>query len=263
MCMDKIKIRVSWFVVTIIELDAVRFNFVKSDDSPNRNKLLNKLIPTLLHFKKVRRNKIKEKLKDMGKDCAEEIFVATNQVVDDVYFNNSDLDVHSEEIWILPTKESITAFDEIFESELKITALSFSEYLRGLLNEYVLLPHYKREELLYFSETSMIQKSCADATILNFKFENEQYRVFPFECMFGFLIEVNNYVVGYDIKRKQIRAFPIAYISELYVLKEKFNPSDDLLEKLNSFFAGYEDLENKIIDLGEGYEDRRYKTTKK
>ena len=253
--MDKIKIRVSSFVLLIIENDALRFGFVKNDDTPNKNGLLNKLIPNLLTLRKKRREKIRQTLFDIGKENTEEIYEAVNQVIDEVYFDNADIHTLDEEIWILPTRQSETTFDEIYESELNITSLSNTEYIRGLLNEYALLPQYKREEFAFYNEIVTIQTACETGQILHFDFDGEKYKFFPFQHMYGFLYDQTNYLIGYDITRKQIRSLPITWLNRLYALKSKFRPSDDLIEKLQNYLNEYKYSAENIFDLGEDYEN--------
>ncbi len=60
---DKFKVKISSFVVNILENDALRFGFTKNNKS-NKNALLNKLILTLVEVRKARRNEIEYVLKE-------------------------------------------------------------------------------------------------------------------------------------------------------------------------------------------------------
>ena len=53
-----IKLSVSDFVLRILQNDAERFGFLNKEKEPNLNGLLNKLIPNLLYYRKVRRDEI-------------------------------------------------------------------------------------------------------------------------------------------------------------------------------------------------------------
>ena len=59
-----IKLKVSNFVLQILENDAMKFEFTKKDGEPNINKLLNKLIPNLVYYKKMRREEMRDILAD-------------------------------------------------------------------------------------------------------------------------------------------------------------------------------------------------------
>ncbi len=253
--MEKIKIRVSLFTLLIIENDALRFGYVKSDDSPNKNGLLNKLIPNLIKIKKARREKIKHLLAEMGNSHSEEIYEAVNQVIDEVYFYNEDICTLDQDIWVLPTKQSETAFDEIYESETEISALSVTEYIRGLLNEYALLPQYKREEFAFLDEIEIIQSASYTGQILHFNYDGERYKFFPFQHIYGFLYDQTNYLIGYDIDRKQIRSLPIAGLTRLYMIKSKFHPNNKLLIALQSYLDETKYSADNIVDFADGYEN--------
>lgn len=100
-------------MANILENDALRFGFTKNNKS-NKNALLNKLIPTLVEARKARRNEIENILKnEYGREDSENIYSAVNTVIDKVYFNDAELDVLEEYIWIRPSKESMRTYDEI------------------------------------------------------------------------------------------------------------------------------------------------------
>ena len=253
--MNKIKIRIASTVFLILENDAERFHYIKSDDSPNKNGLLNKLIPNLLVIRKLRREKIRQALSDMGKERAEEIYESVNQVIDEVYFDDLDLDILDAEIWILPTAQSQTAFDEICDSETKIAALSVTEYLRGMLNEYAMLPQYKREHLVFYREIRLIHSAFATTQILRFECNGEKYKFFVYQYVYGYLYDQTNYLIGYDIDRKQIRSFPIARLKKLYLLKKKYKPSENLMNSIENYHNESQYGMDNIVDWRENDEE--------
>ena len=255
--MDKIKVRISSIVLKIIEYDAQTFGFIKMDGSPNRNAFLNKLISNLLVVRQIRREKTRRVLSDMGRDNVEEIYEAANQIIDEVYFENADIRKLDSEIWILPTKSYGGAFEEIYESELEITALSMAEYLRGLMNEYALLPLFKREAFAFGREVELIQIAAEDGIVLRFEFDGEKYKFFPRAHMFGFLADQTNYIVGYDIANKKIRSFPIRDIFGIMALKTRFNPSAELLKKLDEYISQNRYGEDVVMNLGEDFIDQK------
>ena len=64
MALTKTKIRLSSFVLLIIDNDCQAFGFISKDNSPNRNGFLNKVIPNLVDLRKKRREEIEKTLKD-------------------------------------------------------------------------------------------------------------------------------------------------------------------------------------------------------
>lgn len=255
--MDKKKIGVSLFVDLIIENDACNFGFIKKDGYPNKNGFLNKIIPNILTLRKVKREKIRRTLADMGRENAEEIYEAVNQIIDEVYFDNEDIHTLDTNICLLPTRETATIFDEICENETVITAQTPTECIRGLLNEYALLPQYKRETVAFSTEIDMIFDACTTGKTLHFDFKGDKFKFFPFQHMYGFLYNQSNYLIGYDINRKQIRSFPIVLIRRLFVLKGKYHPNPNLVEKLQDYLNRYNYGEENIVDFGDENEEER------
>lgn len=234
---DKIKIKVSSFVTNILENDALCFGFMKNGNA-NKNALLNKLIPTLVEVGKARRSEIEDILKnEYNREDSENIYNAVNTVIDRVYFYDEELNVLDEYIWIRPSKETISTFDEIETSETLITAQEISVYIRGLLNEYARLPQYKREILTFDSELGNFANACDTRQILHFrdKETGERYKAYAFGYYYGYLYEQTNYCIIYDINNKKIKSIPLYRIQDIYTIKQKYKPSERLIEQLQTY----------------------------
>lgn len=234
---DKFKIKVSSFVANILENDALRFGFMKNGKS-NKNALLNKLIPTLVEIRKARRNEMKNILKnEYNRTDSEIIYNAINTVIDRVYFNDEELNVLEEYIWIRASKETIATYSEIQKSETKITAEETSVYLRGLLNEYSRLPQYKREAIVFDKELDVFSDACYTHCVLNFcdKETQKYYVAFAFDYCYGYLYDQTNYCIIFDIPNKMIKAIPLSRMQYLYTVREKYEPSEFLIEQLRAY----------------------------
>lgn len=234
---DKIKVKVSSFVANILENDALCFGFIKNDKS-NKNALLNKLIPTLVEVRKARRNEIESILKnEFNRKDSENIYSAVNTVIDKVYFNDAELNYLEEYIWIRPSKENMLVFDEIETSETLITAQEIPVYIRGLLNEYSRFPQYKREMLVFDRELDVFDSACFTRQILHFRNKENQkrYKAFAFNYYYGYLYNQTNYCVIYDINECKIRAVPLCEIQDIYMIKQRYQPSDKLLNLLQNY----------------------------
>lgn len=246
---DKIKIKISSFVANILENDALRFGFIKNAKS-NKNALLNKLIPTLVNVRKMRRNEIENILKnEYNREDSESIYNAVNTVIDRVYFADEELNVLDEYIWIRPSKEAIIAYDEIETNETLITAQEISVYIRGLLNEYSRLPQYKREALTFNHELGVFANACEKGQIVHFKDKEtgERYKAFAFWYYYGYLYDQTNYCIIYEINHRKIKAVPLYRIQEIYMIKQKYKPSEALLEKIQ-LYADDCDFEKEISE---------------
>lgn len=244
---DKIKIKVSSFVANILENDALRFGFTKNEKA-NKNALLNKLIPTLVEVRKAKRNEIEDILKnEYNRKDSENIYNAVNTVIDKVYFKDEELNLLEEYIWIRPSKDTITTYDEIETSETIITAQEIPVYIRGLLNEYSRLPQYKREMLVFDKELDIFSDACYTRCILHFKDKetNKRYKAFAFNYYYGYLYDQTNYCVIYDLNDTTIKAIPLYRIQDIYMIKQKYKPSEQLIERLQCYVEDY-DFTNEL-----------------
>lgn len=238
----KIKVKVSFFVANILENDSMRFGFIKNG-KPNKNGLLNKLIPTLVQIRKARRKDLKSILKnEYNRSDDENIINIANTVIDRVYFSGEELNILDEYIWIRPSKENTAIFDEIETSEAIITAQEVSVYIRGLLNEYSRLPQYKRELIAFNEESDIFAEACDSGQILYFydKKTNIRHKVFAFGYYYGYLYDQTNYCIVYDINNKSIKSIPLSRIGNIYFIKQKYTPSSETLNQLQAYCDNYD-----------------------
>lgn len=253
---EKFKIRVSDFLRQTLELDAVAFNFTKSNGEGNLNAYLNKLIPNLLKLKKERRleilNYAKQELgiEDAETADAENIINGLNSIFEKIYFSDVELDDLSHVIWIRPNKENVAVFDEIMESETEITGLETSVYIRNLLNEYSRLPRYKKEQIAFDEECDITLQARDSGRILKFRYEGELRRAFVFGCVYNYLEEQGNYFLCCDIGLKIICRYQISEVNALHLLDKKYKPSVGLIEHCKKYYDEGLWLDDEIIEIG-------------
>jgi hypothetical protein len=191
-----------------------------------------------VEVRKARRSEIEDILKnEYNREDSENIYNAVNTVIDRVYFYDEELNVLDEYIWIRPSKETISTFDEIETSETLITAQEIPVYIRGLLNEYARLPQYKREILTFDSELGIFADACDTRQILYFrnKETGERYKAYAFGYYYGYLYDQTNYCIIYEVNNKKIKAIPLCNIQDIYVIKQKYKPSERLIEQLQAY----------------------------
>ena len=154
-----------------------------------------------------------------------------------MYFSDAELNVLDEYVWIRPSKETISTYDEIETSEAIITAQEISVYIRGLLNEYSRFPQYKREMLVFDRELDVFSEACYTRNILHFrdKETNKRHRAFAFDYYYGYLYDQTNYCVIYDINEKKIKSIPLYNIQDIYTIKQRYKPSEKLIEVLQEY----------------------------
>lgn len=234
---EKTKIKVSSFVMNILNNDAQSFGFIKSNNDSNLNGLLNKLLPTLLEVKKLERTRLIEAAQEFNSIEAEKLCDFAEIVFDSVYFYDAELENLQSYIWIRPTEKTRAVFDEIIKSELPKSAVELSVYIRRLLNRYVRLPQYKREALIFDSELEAFCEACIKGHLIHFRYNDKIQSVFAYNYVYGYGYEQENYLIGYNIENKEIRSYPLCEISKTKVTRNLFHPS----KKLIDFLAKYQE----------------------
>lgn len=245
MSSEIIKLSISEFVNLILHNDAERFEFLKRDEKPNINKLLNKLIPNLLLYRKNRRQQVHNILvNDFARGDAEKVYECVNNVIDLVYFSDEELDCLKVTVWLRPSQKNMAAFDEIENSEAEITCQNPAVYIRGLLNEYSRLPQYKREQILFNNELENFNTACQTGRIFRASVNGKSLRLFAFSHVYEYTYSQKNYLISYDISNNFIGAIPLYKIRNEYLPEKKYKPSPRLIEALQEYYEGnqYEDI---------------------
>lgn len=245
-----IKISISNFVLRILQNDAERFGFFNKEKEPNLNGFLNKLIPNLLYFRKSRRDEIYRVLnEEFAREDSETIYECVNTIIDRVYFSDAELQHLDDVIWFRPSTKQNVVFDEIEQSETKITGQTMTEYIRGLLNEYSRLPQYKRETIAFDDELYDFARACESGRIFHATVNGKSIRVFAFHYVYGFIYDQSNYLIGYDMTHKVIGAIPLCMIRDSYLVERKYKPSEKLIDLLQEYYENEE--YDKIISYEE------------
>lgn len=232
-----IKLYLSGFVMQILQNDALNFEFLKKDNSPNINALLNKLIPNLVYYRKLRRQEIYEALENkFMRYNAQKVYECVNTIIDKVYFSDAELECLDEVVWFRPSTKKSAIFDEIEDSETQITSQSTSTYIRGLLNEYARFPQYKREQLLFDDELSNFVIASKTGKIFHARINNKSMRMFAFQYVYEWTYDQGNYLIGYDLTNKVIGAIPLHKIRDSYLVERKYQPTLQLIDTLQRYY---------------------------
>ena len=229
---EKTKVKVSSFVINILNNDAQAFGFIKSNNDSNINGLINKLLPTLLEIKKIERARLLEAAKEFNGVDAEKFCNFADILFDSIYFCDAELENLETYIWIRPTENTRAVFDEIIKSELPKAAVELSVYIRRLLNRYVRFPQYKREAMVFDSEFEEFCKACITGHIIHFRYNGEIQSVFAYNYIYGYGYDQRNYLLGYNIENKKIFAYPLCEVSKTKVTRNLFKPSKKLIDCL-------------------------------
>ncbi len=226
MIADKLRVRISNFVETILFNDTQAFGFVKANESSNTNGFLNKLIPNLLEVRKERRelihNNISTALEFSDDKLTERMRSYMDTIIDDIYFSDSYLNELNASIWIRPIKSTMAKFDEIIEYETYITQQDTTTCVRNMLNEYAMLPQFKREKIAFREELAMIEVSHLEDRGLGIEYKGEKLSIVVLEVITGYTYDQNNYILCLDLGNRVIKALLLHKIGRIYLTEEYF-----------------------------------------
>lgn len=230
---EKIKVRITSFVDFLLINDALSFEFIKKDASPNINAFMNKLIPNLLDIRKYRREQIRDEIQHFKNspyyDTIEKVSVTMDTIITKAFFFDEFDEPLSEEIWIRPTKETLPVFEEIYHEETTITAMEMSSYIRNLLEEYARLPLYKREHITFKKEYDLLMHAYHSDKMISLTYNNIKYNVSVLGGIFGFMYEQSNYILCYDNQNNVIKSFLLHGIKHPYILNKPTQISNQVL----------------------------------
>lgn len=131
-------------------------------------------------------------------------------------------------------------YDEIEQSEIKITGQTITEYIRGLLNEYSRFPQYKRETIVFYDELCDFAEACEAGRIFHATVNGKSIRMFAFHYVYGFTYDQSNYLIGYDLSNKAVGAISLCKIRDSYLVERKYKPSEKLIDLLQEYYENEE-----------------------
>lgn len=255
MYQDSFKIRISHFAYMVLDYDAGIYGFIHKNEESNINGLINKLIPILLEKRKERRNLIHDTLDEalefrFDEKKSDKLRSYLDAIMDKTYFAGEEYDSdRSEEIWIRPSQKNAEIFDEIKDSETEICQLNRSDYLRSLLNEYVRLPQFRREQILFSQELNKLIDSIYNDNVCSFKYDDDKYKAVILLHWFEPFETHNNYIFFYDINHDLIKVALLHEIHDVY-LREKTRRIDEItLKKLQDVFDTRAFIENDTFEI--------------
>lgn len=204
----RIKLRVTRLVSLTIERDCQAYGFVKNDGEANRNGLLNHLIPHLYERRRERMGRFKSILKDKyRRRDADAICSVVSMAFDEAYFESDSMAPLEDEVWLRPNSDSGTAFSEIEGKELSNSAKTMSEYIRGLLNEYVKLPCYAREQIFFSDRISVLKKGEKSRKPIGFRYNGAKATVIVCHIDYEPVIKERCYICGFSLDDRKPRLY--------------------------------------------------------
>lgn len=240
MAKDKYKIRLSALTYHTLRDDMYAFNFTKNNGEPNQNKFYNTLIKGFYSNLKYRHAEISSYLfKELSpyikdKNKLSSISYNLNTKINEIYHSDFYSKYHYYEIYIYPTIETTSMYDEIENNELKNE--SMSEFIRNLFNEYVKVPFFERERCLYWNHIIKIREAIDNHNVILIKNTRDTEIYLEPLNIFPSAEETYNYVVGKNITNNSNTNFSIklSRIKSITILNQYYSFSQEDFEKFKN-----------------------------
>lgn len=235
----KYKIRVSYKTYVALVNDMYAFNFCKENGIPNKNKFYTSLIDGFYSNINKRKNKIFEHISNSLvtyiKDentliaIAEELYTKINEV----FHSDINTHYHSFDIYINHNKNNSKMFEYIEQNELANETMS--EFIRNIFNEYISLPSYEREKILYNNNYNDIVSAINNNLTLKIvNTRNATIILEPYIIVPSYE-DTYNYLIGKNIssKNKTFFSIKLSRIKKVTLINKKSNFTYDEIKKIN------------------------------
>lgn len=253
---EKIKVNLSYYAYKTLLNDMVRFECFKPNGEVNKNNFLNVVIFNLYQNKLKKRDDFKDKLEkealltDLSAKNKTKMFEACSLLMDNYYNEDLNYRYHQYYFTIYPTTKTQDFFNSIYENEIKNTS-AFSAFIRKLLNEYVYLPQYVRENVAKRSEAIELGEACNNNNVVIFRTSNTEHRIAPFKLIPN-EEETYSYLLGIDLNAKEFKPISIR-LSKIYNVtptKEKhIFTKEEKMEFYKVAFHGVEFASSEIVKV--------------
>lgn len=236
--MEKIKINLTDKALTDLTNDMVLFEYFKKDGEINKNGFLNTL---LKNYFSIYDNKASEEIERYTNIVKKHIFQekSSNELINDLissstFFSFNKQDMLDSSISFKLINSNYNIF-KIIESKY-LNYQSISSFFRNMIDSYLSLPKYKREQIIYLQTYELINDAIEDGRKIKiFLKSGDELEIYPYSIASS-KEEIYNYLIGMvDRKddKKQVSSVHLSRIDSIYLLKEKFNFGKDAKAKLN------------------------------
>ncbi len=231
--MEKIRINFTKDSLNKLTSDMSLFEFFKSDNTINKNKYINTLIINYFPiFDKLADSQI-EKYTKIVNTHIDSSRIATD-IINDLLTNDKIFSFYKSDcltsfISFKPNKEVLRIVNIIEDKYLKYQSLS--SFLRNMIEEYLALPQYEREKIIFLENYEMISESIKDNLKIKVYFKSSDFReVVPYKIATN-KEEIHNYLLAVA-DEKTVVSFRLSRIDYIYKIKEKVCLSSKLKDQL-------------------------------
>ena len=236
--MEKIKINLSKKTLNNLLSDMTTFEYYKKNGEINKNGFINTLLKNYFFIYDSNINKqIEDYTKIVKKHICQDNKVT--EIVNDLISSNELLPFKTNKnIETSISFKLINSNYSIFRViENKYLAYqSISSFFRNLIESYLSLPKYKREQIIYLPTYELLMDAINNKRKIKIYLKNDNERdIYPYKISTN-KEEIYNYLVGlyYTSEKYTVSSIHLSRIEYIYLLKEKYDLNKDHINKLES-----------------------------
>lgn len=255
--MEKIKINLDKSASLKLKSDIIAFKYLKEDGTINKNGFLNTLLSNYFPIYHNIANKHIQRYNKIITSYLNNIDTST-QIINDListnkffsYNKTNSLDVS---ITFKPINSNQKIISIIISEYTKYQSLS--SFFRNMIEHYLSLPQYKREQIIYLNSYQLLQEAIEEKRKICLYNNNTKTTLLPYklvtsnEEMYSYLICINESPTS-----RKIESYHLYKIKDFFALKETFTLNNIDIAKLenvatNSPQFPYDNDTDTIIEL--------------
>jgi hypothetical protein len=236
--MEKIKINLTSKALEDLTNDMISFEYYKKDGQINKNGFLNTLLKNYFSIYDTQATEEIEKYTNIIK---KHIFQENkaNEIINELIISNSFFaftkqDSLNASISFKLINSNYNIFKIIENKYLKYQ--SISSFFRNMIDTYLSLPKYKREQIIYLNTYELLIDAIKDKRKIKvFMKADEEREVMPYSVSTS-KEELYNYLISMTDnkeKKRYVSSIRLARIESIYLLKEKYTFSSEDTEKVD------------------------------
>ena len=234
--MEKIKINLSKKTLNDLLNDMSTFEYYKKNGEINKNGFINTL---LKNYFAIYDSNVNKQIDAYTKILKEHIYQdnKVTEIVNSLISSNDLLPFETNKnietsISLKLTNSNYSIFRVIENKYLSYQ--SISSFFRNLIESYLSLPKYKREQIIYLPTYELLMDAINDKRKIKIYLKNDNERdIFPYKISTN-KEEIYNYLVGLTFAKEKytVSSIHLSRIEYIYLLKEKYDLSEENKEKL-------------------------------
>lgn len=236
--MEKIKINLTKKALNDLLNDMITFEYYKKNGEINKNGFMNALLKNYFSIYDAKASEEIEKYESIVKNHIFDEKTANNLINELItvspFFSFNKKDTLNTSFSFKLINSNYHIFRIIENKYLKFQ--SISSFFRNIIDSYLSLPKYKREQIIYLPTYELLMESIEDKREIKvFLKGNEERQISPYSIA-NSKEEIYNYLIGMTTgkEKKHVASIHICRIESIYLLKEKYTLTQEEIIKLDN-----------------------------